>query len=354
MTTETKQINVSDEAYAAIYEALDQVFARTAKKPMYSEVQAIYKTSNSYIQHVLGHWVDNHQDDLSTQSERKKEAPELSPETMKTLANVFSFEVKKGVDAEKVDFDELRKTLHKERDEAFSVRDDVIEMSGGYHAQISQLSSDKVLQDQKVLQLEKALAESTLKHDDLLSVSKRQDDDIQHAKSRNTALDADLNDIRKKLNSAEHDATSYKMQFDEVSQRADRLTAELGSKAKQVTDRDNTISKLSTESLDDKRLIATLQGNVAALQQSNDSLEQKLSKSSDDLKQANNDNAALKGDIAKLEAGNASLQAEHQILNTKHDNAVETLELAQNEIATLQFNNDQLKKSNTRNEVKTK
>lgn len=307
MTTEAKQINVSEEAYSAIYSALEQVFAQTAKKPKYSEVQAIYKTSNSYIQHVMGDWVDKHQDDLNKPTERPAQAITLSEETIKALSNSFLLEVQKAKDEADAELEQERQALYVIRDEALDEMNAQMQIADDRLEEIEKLSSDKVVQDQKVLQLDQELAELKAKHDDLLSVNKRQADDIQHHESRNKALEQELTDIRNKLNTAQSEATSYKMQFDEVSKRAERLTNELDSKAQQLNERDNTISKLSNESLDDKRSIATLQGNNAALQQSNDVLEQKLNKSSDDLKQAHDDNSALKDTIATLKAEKALL-----------------------------------------------
>lgn len=335
---QASKINVSEEAYSAIYAALDEVFAQTAKKPKYSEVQAIYKTSNSYIQHVLGDWIDKHQADLNKPVESTAQAVMLSDETIKSLSNSFLLEVQRAKDEAEAELDQERKALYEIRDEALDEMTAQMQIADDRLDEINNLSADKAKQDQKVLQLEQDLAESTLKHDDLVSVNKRQADDIQRTESRNKSLDAELADTRKQLNTAQSEATSYKMQFDEVTKRADRLTTELDSKAKQLNERDDTISKLSTESLDDKRLIATLQGNNAALQQFNDSLEQKLNKSSDDLKQSHNESAVLKGNIAQL-------TAEHQALTTTHGNTSKALELAKEQIAALQDDNDKLKKS---------
>ncbi|MEK0310717.1 hypothetical protein OC714_02480 [Candidatus Phytoplasma australasiaticum] len=118
MTTEAKQINVSEEAYSAIYSALEQVFAQTAKKPKYSEVQAIYKTSNSYIQHVMGDWVDKHQDDLNKPTERPAQAITLSEETIKALSNSFLLEVQKAKDEADAELEQERQALYVIRDEA--------------------------------------------------------------------------------------------------------------------------------------------------------------------------------------------------------------------------------------------
>lgn len=333
-TAQASKINVSEEAYSAIYAALDQVFAQTRKKPKYSEVQAIYNTSNSYIQHVMGDWVDKHQGDLNKPQERPAQSVALDEDTIKALSNSFLFEVQKAKDAAEAELDQERQSLYEIRDEALDEMQAQMQIADDRLDEIATLTADSAAQAQKVLSLDSALNDMTAKHGDLLALSKRQDDDIQHHKSRNSSLDAELIDIRKQLNSAEHDATSYKMKFDEVSQRAERLTTELDAKAKQVTERDDTISKLSTESLDDKRLIATLQGNNTALQQSNDKLEQQLSK----LKQVNDDNAALKGNMAQL-------TAEHQALTITHSNTSKALELAKQQIAALQDDIDKLKRS---------
>jgi DNA repair exonuclease SbcCD ATPase subunit len=335
---QASKINVSEEAYSAIYAALDQVFAQTAKKPKYSEVQAIYKTSNSYIQHVMADWVDKHQDDLNKPIERPAQAIALSDETIKSLSNSFLLEVQRAKDEAEAELDQERKALYEIRDESLDEMQAQMQIADERLDEINNFVSDKAKQDQKVLQLEQGLAESKATNDDLVSVNKRQNDDIQHAKNRNNALEQELTDTRKQLNTAQSETTSYKMQFDEVSKRAERLTTELDAKAKQLNERDDTISKLSTESLDDKRMIATLQGNNEALKQSNDTLEHKLSKSSDDLKQANDESSVLKGNIAQL-------TAEHQALTTTHSNTAKALELAKQQIADLQNDNEKLKKS---------
>lgn len=333
-----KQINVSAEAYSAILSAIEQVFANTGKKPKYSEVQAIYKTSNSYIQHVMTEWLKEHQDELNSPSTQVKKPMQLDDETIKALSNSFVVEVQKAKDEADADLEQERKALYVIRDEALDEMQAQMNIADERLDEINELTATMTAQAQKVLELESAVSDWKLKHDDLLAVNKRQSDDIQRTESRNSVLEADLADTRKQLNTAQSEATSYKMQFNEVTKRAERLTTELDNKSKQLNERDNTISKLSNESLDDKRAIATLEGNNAALKQSNDSLEQKLSKSSSELKQANYDNAALK-------AENVALQAQHQDLSTKYSNTNQALELAQHEIAALKQENDKLKKS---------
>lgn len=333
-----KQINVSAEAYSAILSAIEQVFANTGKKPKYSEVQAIYKTSNSYIQHVMTEWLKEHQDELNSPSTQVKKPMQLDDETIKALSNSFVVEVQKAKDEADADLEQERKALYVIRDEALDEMQAQMNIADERLDEINELTATMTAQAQKVLELESAVSDWKLKHDDLLAVNKRQSDDIQRTESRNSVLEADLADTRKQLNTAQSEATSYKMQFNEVTKRAERLTTELDNKSKQLNERDNTISKLSNESLDDKRAIATLEGNNAALKQSNDSLEQKLSKSSSELKQANYDNAALK-------AENVALQAQHQDISTKYSNTNQALELAQHEIAALKQENDKLKKS---------
>lgn len=333
-----KQINVSAEAYSAILSAIEQVFANTGKKPKYSEVQAIYKTSNSYIQHVMTEWLKEHQDELNSPSTQVKKPMQLDDETIKALSNSFVVEVQKAKDEADAELEQERKALYVIRDEALDEMQAQMNIADERLDEINELTATRIAQAQKVLELESAVSDWKLKHDDLLAVNKRQSDDIQRTESRNSVLEADLADTRKQLNTAQSEATSYKMQFNEVTKRAERLTTELDNKSKQLNERDNTISKLSNESLDDKRAIATLEGNNAALKQSNDSLEQKLSKSSSELKQANYDNAALK-------AENVALQAQHQDFSTKYSNTNQALELAQHEIAALKQENDKLKKS---------
>lgn len=333
-----KQINVSAEAYSAILSAIEQVFANTGKKPKYSEVQAIYKTSNSYIQHVMTEWLKEHQDELNSPSTQVKKPMQLDDETIKALSNSFVVEVQKAKDEADAELEQERKALYVIRDEALDEMQAQMNIADERLDEINELTATRIAQAQKVLELESAVSDWKLKHDDLLAVNKRQSDDIQRTESRNSVLEADLADTRKQLNTAQSEATSYKMQFNEVTKRAERLTTELDNKSKQLNERDNTISKLSNESLDDKRAIATLEGNNAALKQSNDSLEQKLSKSSSELKQANYDNAALK-------AENVALQAQHQDISTKYSNTNQALELAQHEIAALKQENDKLKKS---------
>lgn len=345
MSSEAKQINVSAEAYSAIEAAIEQVYASTGKKPKYSEVQAIYKTSNSYIQHVMQVWLDKHKDDLNKKSEQPKSLVSLDDETIKALSNSFLLEVQKAKDEAEAELEKERQSLYEIRDEAVDEMNAQMQIADDRLDEINELTEAGKAQAQKVLQLEQSVSDLKLKHDDLLAVNKRLNDDVERTETRNIKLEAQLAETRKQLNAAQSEATSNKLQLDEVTKRANRLDSELDSKAKQLNERDSTISKLSTESLDDKRSIATLEGNNAALKQSNDSLEQKLSKSSSDLKQAHDDNAALKGDIATIKAENAALQAQHQDFSAKYSNTNQALELANEQIAALKQDNDKLKKS---------
>jgi chromosome segregation ATPase len=334
-----KQINVSAEAYSAILSAIEQVFANTGKKPKYSEVQAIYKTSNSYIQHVMTEWLKEHQDELNSPSTQVKKPMQLDDETIKALSNSFVVEVQKAKDEADAELEQERKALYVIRDEALDEMQAQMNIADERLDEINELTATRIAQAQKVLELESAVSDWKLKHDDLLAVNKRQSDDIQRTESRNSVLEADLADTRKQLNTAQSEATSYKMQFNEVTKRAERLTTELDNKSKQLNERDNTISKLSTESLEDKRSIATLEGNNKSLEQTKLQLEQQLKKSNDEFRQAQDDNAALKG-------ANAKLEAEYKELENRHSNTSKERDQANERISALQQQLELSKKQN--------
>lgn len=334
-----KQINVSAEAYSAILLAIEQVFANTGKKPKYSEVQAIYKTSNSYIQHVMTEWLKEHQDELNSPSTQVKKPMQLDDETIKALSNSFVVEVQKAKDEADAELEQERKALYVIRDEALDEMQAQMNIADERLDEINELTATRIAQAQKVLELESAVSDWKLKHDDLLAVNKRQSDDIQRTESRNSVLEADLADTRKQLNTAQSEATSYKMQFNEVTKRAERLTTELDNKSKQLNERDNTISKLSTESLEDKRSIATLEGNNKSLEQTKLQLEQQLKKSNDEFRQAQDDNAALKG-------ANAKLEAEYKELENRHSNTSKERDQANERISALQQQLELSKKQN--------
>lgn len=339
MSSEAKQINVSAEAYSAIEAAIEQVFATTGKKPKYSEVQAIYKTSNSYIQHVMQDWLDKHKDDLNKKSEQPKSPVALDDETIKALSNSFLLEVQKAKDEAETELEKERQSLYEIRDEALDEMNAQMQIADDRLDEINELTEANKVQAQKVLQLEQSISDLKLKHDDILAINKRLNDDVERTESRNSKLEAELAETRKQLNTAQSEATSYKLQLDEVTKRANRLDSELDSKAKQLNERDSTISKLSTESLDDKRSIATLEGNNVALKQSNDSLEQQLKKSSDEFRQAQDDNAALKG-------ANAKLEAEYKELDNRHSNTSKERDQANERISALQQQLELSKKQN--------
>lgn len=334
-----KQINVSAEAYSAILSAIEQVFANTGKKPKYSEVQAIYKTSNSYIQHVMTEWLKEHQDELNSPSTQVKKPMQLDDETIKALSNSFVVEVQKAKDEADAELEQERKALYVIRDEALDEMQAQMNIADERLDEINELTATRIAQAQKVLELESAVSDWKLKHDDLLAVNKRQSDDIQRSESRNSVLEADLADTRKQLNTAQSEATSYKMQFNEVTKRAERLTTELDNKSKQLNERDNTISKLSTESLEDKRSIATLEGNNKSLEQTKLQLEQQLKKSNDEFRQAQDDNAALKG-------ANAKLEAEYKELENRHSNTFKERDQANERISALQEQLEQVRQQN--------
>lgn len=334
-----KQINVSAEAYSAILSAIEQVFANTGKKPKYSEVQAIYKTSNSYIQHVMTEWLKEHQDELNSPSTQVKKPMQLDDETIKALSNSFVVEVQKAKDEADAELEQERKALYVIRDEALDEMQAQMNIADERLDEINELTATRIAQAQKVLELESAVSDWKLKHDDLLAVNKRQSDDIQRIESRNSALDADLTDTRKQLNTAQSEATRNKLQLDEVTKRANRLDSELDSKAKQLNERDSTISKLSTESLDDKRSIATLEGNNKSLEQTKLQLEQQLKKSNDEFRQAQDDNAMLK-------VANARLEAEQKELENRYSNTLKERDQANERISVLQQQLEQSKQQN--------
>ena len=343
MSSEAKQINVSAEAYSAIEAAIEQVFANTGKKPKYSEVQAIYKTSNSYIQHVMQAWLDKHKDDLNKKSEQPKTPVALDDETIKALSNSFLLEVQKAKDEAEAELEKERQSLYEIRDEALDEMNAQMQIADERLDEINELTATNIAQAQKVLGLESSVGDWKLKHDDLSAVNKHLNDDVQRTESRNKDLEQELTDTRKQLNTAQSEASNYKAQFEEVNKRADRLTVELDSKAQQLNERDKTISKLSSESLDDRRNLAMLEGSNKALEQSKEQLEQQIKKSNDEVKQANDDNAQLKGANAKLEAQYNELEVRYSKTAQERDQANEQIRSLQQQLNNLKNHAKQIK-----------
>lgn len=208
MNSTTKQVNVSEEAYTAIYQAIEQVYERTQKKPKYSEVQAIYKTSNSYIQVVMADWLEKHQAELTKPSEVTQKPIQLDEATLKALSNSFIAEVQRAKEQAELELEQERQALYEIRDEAVE------------EAKAQMRLSDEYFEENERLKKElETLHESQKELDRLQS------------------------------------------RYEEAQNRISRLESELEAK-------NLKLNKMSDDSLLDKQRIAELTGTIKALQKS--------------------------------------------------------------------------------------
>lgn len=265
-------INVSKDAQNAILEAIETVYARTHRKPKYSEIQEIYQTSNSYIKPVLAAWLDSNSEQLQhSKSAEKPATVELDDNSIKAITDALSIEVAKAQAMADAKLDDERKAMYEIRDEALSELEAQMNIADDRFATIERLS-EKLEAEEKQAFVYKSINESWAeKYTDAEFKIKHLNDDISRLESRNTSLDGELADTRSKLTTSESEATRANMLLEEMTARNNRLTVEfesfqvshskaLAQKDEQIAAVTAKLNTVSNDALSDKQALATARG----------------------------------------------------------------------------------------------
>lgn len=265
-------INVSKDAQDAILQAIEAVYARTQRKPKYSEIQEIYQTSNSYIKPVLAAWLDSNSEQLQqSKSDEKPAAVELNANSIKAITDALSIEVAKAQAMADAKLDDERKAMYEIRDEALAELEAQMSIADDRFVTIEQLS-EKLEAEKQQVSVYKAQSEKWKEQFvDAESKIKHLNDDISRLESRNSILDAEIADTRSKLTTSHTEATRANMLLEEMTARNQRLVTEYeqtqASHSKALTQKDEQINTVtaqlntvSNDALSDKQALATSRG----------------------------------------------------------------------------------------------
>lgn len=316
MSQVKREVNPSPEARDAIYNAIEKAYKQTGVKPKYSDVQAIYKTSNSYIKLVMEQWLDDRSEDLkAAENVETPKAIDIDPSSIEAIKSVLVQEAVKIQEREQSKYDVAYKKIHEIKDEAEQELAKQMELYDGLYAEGEDFKARIGDQDQKIEQLEANLSTEKLKHGDALAVIERNKDDISRLTTRNDALASDLNTAQQSLFSVTADLKAKDMQLDEFKAQADRLKAEIAAmtertakeldqKDAELRTKDQSIAKLeqrieqlSIDSFTDKSRLATLEGNNNALNQQLQDTQARLAKADDKANTLNESLLQLKGEL---------------------------------------------------------
>lgn len=265
-------INVSKDAQDAILKAIEAVYARTQRKPKYSEIQEIYQTSNSYIKPVLADWVNSNSEQLQkSQTDEKPAAVELNANSIKAITDALSIEVAKAQAMADAKLDDERKAMYEIRDEALAELDAQMNIADDRFATIERLNIEIESEKQQASVYKMHSEKWKEQFVDAESKIKHLSDDISRLEGRNTSLDAEIADTRSKLTTSQSEATRANMLLEEMTARNQRLTVEFesfqASHSKALAQKDEQIAavtaKLNTvsnDALSDKQALATARG----------------------------------------------------------------------------------------------
>lgn len=283
-------INVSKDAQNAILQAIEAVYARTQRKPKYSEIQEIYQTSNSYIKPVLAAWLDSNSEQLQqSKADEKPASVELDANSIKAITDVLSVEVAKAQAVADAKLDDERKAMYEIRDEALAELEAQMGIADDRFATIEQLNIELETEKQQV-SVYKAQSEKWKEQFvDAESKIKHLNDDIRRLESRNSTLDAEIADTRSKLATSQTDATRANMLLEEMTARNQRLVTEYeqtqASHSKALTQKDEQINTVtaqlnavSNDALSDKQALATARGEKEYLAKQVADLTEQLKK----------------------------------------------------------------------------
>lgn len=266
------KINVSKEAQDSILQAIEAVYARTQRKPKYSEIQEIYQTSNSYIKPVLANWLDMNSEKMEqSKAADKPAAVELDANSIKAITDALSVEVAKAQAVADAKLDDERKAMYEIRDEALAELDAQMNIADDRFSTIERLNIELEAANRQV-SVYKAHSEKWKElFADAESKIKHLNDDIQRVDARNSSLDAELVDTRSKLTTSQTEAIRANMLLDETTARNERLTAEyensqashnkaLAQKDEQISAVTMQLNAVSNDALSDKQALATVRG----------------------------------------------------------------------------------------------
>lgn len=298
-------VNISPEIYNAIYDAIEQIFAKTGKKPKYSEIQNLYKTSNSYIQVVLADWIEKNSDALAVTKPAAPQPIALSPETINALSASFLAELERARVTIAAELDDERRGLYEIRDDAITEMEAQMQIADAHYSELLQLTdaNDSLTKNLEIVSDQLLTLKS--EHDLVVEKNSRLEGELARSRMQNDAIEVQLAETKNALATALTDASSHRMQCDELNQRGERLTAEINTQRDRLAERDKRIEDLSQELLEGKRKTALLEGSAEALGQHNATLEQRLQSVNDEL--------------AKLNATYSTLLSEHKFLKMKFD-----------------------------------
>lgn len=286
--TNVNKVNVSEEAYKAIYQAIEQVYQATGRKPKYSEVQEIYKTSNSYIKYVLGKWLEEKSEELNeVKEDQTASVIEIPDDDVKQVMSVLVAQAQKAQDRADAKLEDEREAMRRIKAEAEAELEAQYAVADEFFDEVQKLKEEVIKRDNELNTLNNLFSSEKVKNGDLTEKVKHLADDVQRAKKLAADYEAKLSEVTQERNEASALAQTLQMRLDEMTARNDRLTAEFDSYkkdySKQLDQRDKQLTKLTeqiasltAESLADKRQIATLEGNNSSLQQSNEDLSEKL------------------------------------------------------------------------------
>lgn len=287
-------INISDDAYTAIYAAIEQVYEQTNKKPTYSQIQKIYKTSNSYIKVVLADWLDKNESDFIKHEVVESADIKLSDETITAISHSFLNEIKEAKRLAANDLELERIKIYEMRDEALSELDEQMKIADERFDEINSLTELNDQHSQKIAELDQENKDLIIERDDLKAENVRKTDNAKRLQDRINEVETELTDTRKTLSTSQAQLEGATMRYDESIKRNERLQAEyddtskrqksdIADRTKQITDlRDqhkNEIAeiesarkKINDELLDSQRQLAKAQGDNESLQRTIDEL----------------------------------------------------------------------------------
>lgn len=287
-------INISEEAYKAIYAAIEQVYEQTNKKPTYSQIQKIYKTSNSYIKVVLADWLDKNESNFVTHDVVESADIKLSDDTIAAISHSFLNEIKEAKRLAANDLELERIKIYEVRDEALSELDEQMKIADERFDEINSLTALNKQHLQKIAELDQQNKDLIIERDDLKAENVRKTDNAKRLQDRIDEVETELTETRKTLSTSQAQLESATMRYDEAMKRNERLQAEyddtnkrqksdIADRTKQIADlRDqhkNEIAEIESarkkandELLDSQRQLATAQGDNESLQRTIDEL----------------------------------------------------------------------------------
>lgn len=261
MTTTKPTINISQDASDAIRAAIESVYEKTNRRPKYSEIQAIYKTSNSYIQHVLADWINERSDELNDGDGSIMPVPiELNPDSVAAIVNALTVEVRNAQAVADAKLDAERAAMYAIKTDSESELAAQMIIADDYFHEVERLNAELQTNAQSAVALTASLSAEKLRADDADAKIMRLTDDVAHLTARNGALDTELAKTLSERNAAMSERDSAKMRFDEMTARNERLNAELETRTKQY-------NSLNDELLGTARKLSAAEGRCDALEQ---------------------------------------------------------------------------------------